>query len=129
MLTQKIAQLIKLKSAVAKQEAAIAAHLPSALAALPEAYGYPSVAAFIKALKQAASSKPKAKRGRKAKVAKPGKRKRAKVTDEIKAAVKAGFEAGKRAGAIAKETGISVASVQVLKKAFGFTKTRGKASA
>jgi hypothetical protein len=127
MLTQKIQELAQLKASVAKLEAAVAAQLPSALAALPEAYGYPTMAAFIKALKQAGSGR----RGRKvklARVAKPRKRKRAKVTDEIKAAVKALFEAGNRAGAIAKETGVSVASVNVLKKALGLTKARKSAA-
>jgi hypothetical protein len=77
------------------------------------------------------SVRPRAPRGRKTRVAKPtkpAKRKRARVTDEIKAAVKAGFEAGKKAGAIAKEVGISPASVQGLKKAFGLTKPRAAAS-
>ena len=46
------------------------------------------------------------------------------VTDEIKAAVKGGFEAGKKAGAIAKEVGISPTSAQALKKAFGLTMPR-----
>ena len=127
MVTDKIKLLAQLKSQAAKLEAALDAQRPAALAALPAEYGFDSLAAFIKALRQAATAAPKAKRGRKARAAKPAKRKRARVTDEIKAAVKAGFEAGKKAGAIAKEVGISPASVQALKRAFGLTKPRAVA--
>jgi hypothetical protein len=127
MITDKIKLLAQLKSQAAKLEAALDAQRPAALAALPAEYGFDSLAAFIKALRQAATAAPAAKPGRKARVAKPAKRKRARVTDEIKAAVKAGLEAGKKAGTIAKEVGISPASVQALKKAFGFTKPRGVA--
>ena len=124
MVTDKIKLLAQLKSQAAKLEAALDAQRPAALAALPAEYGFDSVAAFIKALRQAATAAPAARRGRKARVAKPAKRKRARVTDEIKAAVKAGLEAGKKAGTIAKEVGISPASVQALKKAFGLTRPR-----
>jgi hypothetical protein len=129
MVTDKIKLLAQLKSQAAKLEAALDAQRPAALAALPAEYGFHSLAAFIKALRQAATAAPAARRGRKARVAKPTKGKRARVTDEIKAAVKAGFEAGKRAGAIAREVGISPASVQALKKASGFTKSRAPAPA
>jgi methylphosphotriester-DNA--protein-cysteine methyltransferase len=129
MITDQLKTLAKLKSQAAKLEAALEAQRPAALAALPAEYGFPDLKSFIAALKQAAGAKPKSKRGRKAggkaKAAKPAKRKRAKVTDEIKAAVKAALEQGRKAGAIAKEVGISTASVNVLKKAFGLTKPRG----
>jgi methylphosphotriester-DNA--protein-cysteine methyltransferase len=132
MITDKLKELAQLKAQAAKLEASLEAARPAALAALPAEYGFDSLAAFIKALKQAANAKPAAKRGRKAKAAKPAKpakRKRAKVTDEIKAAVKAALEQGKKAVAIAKEVGISPASVNVLKKALGLTKPRVTASA
>jgi hypothetical protein len=124
MVTDKIQLLAQLKAQAAKLQAALDAQRPAALAALPAEYGFDSLAAFIKALRQAATAAPAAKRGRKGRAAKPAKRKRARVTEEIKAAVKTGLDAGKRAGAIAKEVGISLASVQALKKAFGFTKPR-----
>jgi len=129
MITDKLKELAQLKSQAAKLEASLEAARPAALAALPAQFGYDSLAAFIKALKQAATAKPAAKRGRKVKAAKPAKRKRAKVTDEIRAAVKAALEQGKKAVAIAKEVGISPASVNVLKKALGLTKPRVTASA
>lgn len=61
-----------------------------------------------------------------AKAAKPGRRrKRAKITPEVKAQVKAGVEAGKTGSAIAKEAGISLPSVQNIKKELGLVKSRG----
>ena len=133
MVTDKLKQLARLKAQAAKLEAALADARPAALAALPAQFGYDNLALFIKALKQAASAKPGKKRGpkpgKKVKVAKPAKRKRGKVTDEVRAAVKAALEQGRKAGAIAKEVGISPASVHALKKAFGLTKPRGTAPA
>lgn len=46
------------------------------------------------------------------------------LTPAVKAKVKSAVEAGKAGSAIAKEMGISVASVNVLKKALGLTKAR-----
>ena len=126
MITDKLKELAQLKAQAAKLEAALEAQRPAALAALPAEYGFADLKSFIKALKAAAGAKPKAKRGRKAgtKVAK-GKRTRGRITEEIKLAVKTALEQGKKAGAIAKEVGISYASIQNLKKTFGFTKSRG----
>jgi len=108
------------------------------LARLPFDFGYSDLKSFIKALKRAAGAKP-AKRGRKAKKAakadkapkavKAKKGKRAKITPEIKEAVKAAVAAGKPGSAIAKELGISVPSVQNIKKEFGLVKAREQAPA
>jgi len=96
------------------------------LARLPFDYGYADLKSFIKALKRAAGAKPA--RGRKAvKVvkAKKGKRgKRARITPEVKEAVKAAVVAGKTGAVIAKELGISLPSVQNIKKEFGLVKKR-----
>jgi DNA-binding NarL/FixJ family response regulator len=131
MITDKLKELAHLKAQTAKLEASLAESRPAALAALPAEFGFSDLKSFIKALKASAGAKPKAKRGRKpgpkAKAAKPAKVKRAKVTDEIKSAVKTALEQGKKAKAIAKEVGISTASVNVLKKSFGLTKPRGAA--
>jgi hypothetical protein len=56
----------------------------------------------------------------------PGKRrgKRARITPELKAQVKASVEAGKTGAVIAKELGISLPSVQNIKKEFGLVKAR-----
>jgi methylphosphotriester-DNA--protein-cysteine methyltransferase len=133
MITDKLKLLAQLKAQTAKLEASLETQRPAALAALPAEYGFDSLAAFVKALKRSANAKPRAKRGRKpgrpAKAAKPAKGKRAKLTDEIRAAVKAALEQGRKPKAIAKEVGISPASVNVLKKAFGMTKPRTAAAA
>lgn len=133
MVTEKIQELAALQAKAAKLQAAIESQRTSELAGLPASYGYESINEFIKALKAAVSSG--AKRGRRAakgsgakaskKKAAGGKRKRAKITPELKAEVKAAVEAGKTGAQIAKEFGISVPSVQNIKKELGLVKKRG----
>jgi DNA invertase Pin-like site-specific DNA recombinase len=130
MVTEKIQELAALQAKAAKLQAAIESQRTSELAALPANYGYASLIDFIKALKAAVSSGRRGRRGAKAKVAKPakksgGKRKRAKITSELKSQVKSAVEAGKTGAAIAKEFGISVPSVQNIKKELGLVKKRG----
>jgi len=127
MVIDKIKQLADLKAKAAKLEASLEAQRPAALAALPAEFGFDSLAAFIKALKQAAGRKYKVRKTKVPKVAKTRKSKRTKITDEVKAAVKAAAEAGKTGAVIAKELGISAASVQNVKKEFGLTKPRASA--
>ena len=108
----------------------------SALAKLPSDYGYDSLNGFIKALKAAAGkagkSKGKAKKAAKApkpaKVAKAGKRTRAKITPEIKQQVIAAVQAGTAGAKIAKDFGISLPSVQNIKKEAGLVKARSVAA-
>ncbi len=123
MVIEKIQELSALQAKAAKLQAAIETERTAELAALPGKYGYDSVKAFIKALKAAAGGG-RRKRGA-AKKAAGGKRKRAKITPELKAQVKAAVEAGKTGAAIAKELGISLPSVQNIKKEFGLVKARG----
>jgi len=96
------------------------------LARLPFDFGYADLKSFIKALKRAAGSKPaksaKAVKAPKAKKARRGKR--ARITPEMKEAVKAAVVAGKTGAVIAKEFGISLPSVQNIKKEFGLVKPR-----
>lgn len=75
------------------------------------------------------------KRGRKAKAApskagaagKASKRaKRTKITDELKAKVIEAVKQGGKGSDIAKDFGISIPSLQNIKKAAGLTKPRGK---
>ena len=94
------------------------------LARLPFDFGYADLKSFIKALKRAAGAKPA--RAAKAPAARKAKRgKRARITPEIKEAVKAAVASGKTGAAIAKEFGISLPSVQNIKKEFGLVKARG----
>ncbi len=132
MVTEKIQELAALQAKAAKLQAAIESQRTSELAALPANYGYTSLNDFIKALKAAAAGGGKrGRRGPKARAAKPskkkagGRRKRAKITAELKDKVKAAVEAGKTGAAIAKEFAISVPSVQNIKKELGLVKKRG----
>jgi DNA-binding NarL/FixJ family response regulator len=135
MVTEKIQELAQLQAKAAKLQAAIETQRTAELASLPSKYGYASLDEFIKALKAAVSSGGKrGRRGGKAKAAKAakapkkkagGKRKRAKITAELKQQVKAAVEAGRTGAQIAKEFGISVPSVQNIKKELGLVKKRG----
>ena len=131
MVTDKIKELQELQAKAAQLQQAIEVERTRELAGLPAKYGFSDLASFIKALK-AASGATKT-RGRKpkgaGKAAKPGKRSRAKITDELKAQVKQAVEAGETGAAIAERLGISVPSVQNIKKEFGLVKPRGADSA
>ncbi|RRK01308.1 helix-turn-helix domain-containing protein [Opitutaceae bacterium TAV4] len=126
MVIQKIKELEELKARAAKLAASIDAERTAELAALPGKYGYDDVNAFIKALKQAAGVR-KSRKGSKApKAAKSegGKRTRAKITPELKEQVKAAVAEGKTGSEIAAAFGISLPSVQNIKKEFGLVKAR-----
>ena len=128
MVTDKIAQLKVLQAQAAELQQSIEAERTRELTGLPAKYGFDSVESFIKALRSASSAGKK--RGRKAavKAAASGKRTRTKITPELKASVKAAVEAGKTGAAIAAEFGISLPSVQNIKKEFGMVKARGAES-
>jgi hypothetical protein len=107
----------RIAAKIARLEKKILLQQHKQLAILPAKYGFDSVGAFLKAVKQAA--------GGKVGVAAGGKRrKRAVITDETRAAVKKHTEAGKTGAAIAKALDISLPSVQNIKKALGLVKPR-----
>lgn len=115
-------QLQAAKAKVAALEQSIVKQQSQKLAKLPAQLGFASVADLIDALKQVSGGRaPKA-----AKAGKPGKRaKRAKITPEVKDKVKEAVKAGKTGSAIAKDLGISLPSVQNIKKELGLVKKRG----
>ena len=132
MLTEKIKELEAAKAKVDELEQKIAAERTAELAALPASFGFEGVAAFVKAVRAAAGGKPvkrrKARKARKA-ASKPKKkqkkiRTRAKITDATRAEVKTLVEAKKTGAEIAKALGISLPSVQNIKKALGLVKAR-----
>lgn len=138
MFNEQLAKIEKAKAEIAAAEAKLASDRVAALARLPSDYGYDNLNGFIKALKaaygkggKAAKGKPgrKPKAAAAAKAPKVKKGKRAKITDEIKAQVKAMAEANKTGQEIAKALGISAPSVQNIKKALGLVKSRGAAAA
>ena len=130
MVTEKIKQLQALQAKADELQKSIEAERTEELASLPERYGYDSLPAFIRALKDAVGSG--ARRGRKSRAAaapaaaKGGrKRRRAKITPEMKGQVKSLVQDGKTGAQIAKELGISLPSVQNIKKELGLVKARG----
>ena len=126
--TDQIAELEKQKAKLAQAEAKLAADRVSALAKLPGDYGYSNLNDFIKALKASAGKGKKAKGAKKAaKAPKAEKRTRAKITPELKQQVIAAVQAGQSGAEIAKSFGISLPSVQNIKKEAGLVKARGAA--
>ncbi|OAM87023.1 hypothetical protein AW736_25335 [Termitidicoccus mucosus] len=136
------------KAKVAELENSLEKEIKQKLSRLHTEFGFSDLESFIKALKYAAGApRPGRKPGRPAKAAKAAKvekapavapkaekapkaagkkrGKRARITPELKAQVKTLVEAGKTGAVIAKELGISLPSVQNIKKEFGLVKKRG----
>jgi DNA invertase Pin-like site-specific DNA recombinase len=130
MVTEKLKELEAARAKLASLEQSIAAERQAELAALPAKLGYASAADFLSAFKAAtgATGAAGAKRGRKAGKAKAagksGRKARVPITDEIRAQVKKLVDAGKSGAEIAKAVGISLPSVQNVKKALGLVKKR-----
>jgi hypothetical protein len=131
-----IAELAKAKSKLAQAEAKLAADRTAALAKLPSDYGFDSLNDFIKALTAAAGKAPKGKKAKAGKApakapkaAKAAKRGRTKITPELKAQVIEAVKADKSGAEIAKAFGISLPSVQNIKKEAGLVKSRAAAPA
>jgi hypothetical protein len=93
------------------------------LAALPAKYGFKTMGEFIEALRRAADDKsvPVARKSKAGKT-----RKRTKITPEVKEKVKVLVKEEKTGEEIAKSVGISLPSVQNIKKELGLVKKRGK---
>ena len=126
MVTKQIKELEVTKAKIVALEKSIAKRLRKELASLHDKYGFSSLQEFIRALKGSTGGAPR-KTASKAKPAKSSGKKRAKrsvITDETRAAVKKQVEAGKTGSQIAKSLGISLPSVQNIKKALGLVKAR-----
>jgi hypothetical protein len=126
MVTDKLKALEAARAKLASLEESIAGELSKELASLPARYGFQSVDDFVSAVSAAAGGK--GRRGRKpgAAAGGPGKkrRKRSVITDETRAQVKKMVNDGKTGAEIAKAVGISLPSVQNIKKALGLVKER-----
>ena len=121
MVTDKIKELQATRAKLAELESSVGDELKKELASLPGHYGFESVAAFLKAVKSAARG---GVRKDKAVGAPKVKRSRAKITALTRAQVKALLEQGKTGAEIAKTVGISLPSVQNIKKALGLVTAR-----
>lgn len=126
MFTDKLKELASARAKLTALEQSISAERNLELAELPARYGFADTASFVAAV-EAATGGNRPRRGRKPKAtAKPeGKRrKRALITDETRAEVKKLVGEGKSGAEIAKIVGISLPSVQNVKKALGLVKKR-----
>jgi hypothetical protein len=123
MVNDVIKELQAAKAKVAELETTLAKERRQKLANLPAEFGFDSLGEFIKAVKQASGS---SRKGPSAKSTGKGKKrsKRARITPEVKDKVKSMVNAGKTGAQIADELGISVPSVQNIKKEFGLVKSR-----
>ena len=129
MITSQIKELAVAREKLAQLELAVETGLRQELSGLHEQYGFADVDSFLKAVKSAARGGSrrrgrKAGRPKKAAVA-PKTRRRAVITAATRARVKQLVKAGKSGSQIAKTVGISLPSVQNIKKALGLVKARG----
>ncbi|HSY53246.1 MAG TPA: helix-turn-helix domain-containing protein [Opitutaceae bacterium] len=126
MVTEKIKQLTEYQTKIDALKKAIASQLKNDLSSLHTKYGFETPLALIKAIKASAGGK---RPGRVAKAtvsAGKKKRRRAKITPEMKQKLKGLVDAGKTGTVIAKTLGISLPSVQNIKKELGLVKARKK---
>jgi hypothetical protein len=125
MVTKQITELAVAKAKIVSLEKSIAKRLHKELATLHDKYGFESLGEFIKALKGTGSAGSGRKAIRlKASKTKVKRRKRAVINDDTRASVKKLVESGKTGSQIAKALGISLPSVQNIKKALGLVKAR-----
>lgn len=126
MIATKIKQLTKAQARIAKLERSIAKQLATELARLPARYGFTNVKSFLHAVRSAVGGEPPRRPSRGARKSRRS-RKRAVITDAMRAEVKRLVEVGKTGREIAAALRISQPSVAVIKKALGLTKKRLKA--
>lgn len=126
MVTDKLKELEATRAKLASLEQSLASELRRELAGLPAKYGFDSVGAFVKAVQSAAGLRRGRPPGSGAGRGGPGKKRRSRavITDETRASVKKLVADGKTGGEIAKALGISLPSVQNIKKALGLVKKR-----
>ena len=130
MVTETVKELKAAKAKLAELENTLARERANALSQLPAEYGFESTEEFITALREAVggggAGAGRRKGARKsAPVAAPKKRgKRARITPEVKDKVKSLVASGQTGQQIAKSLGISVPSVQNIKKELGLVKAR-----
>lgn len=122
IVSTKLKELEAARAKLASLEAAVRQELNKELAALPAKYGFASAEAFVEAIRAATGSRPR--RGRPAGAGGKKRRARAVITDETRAMVKKLVENGKTGAQIAEQVGISLPSVQNIKKALGLVKSR-----
>jgi DNA invertase Pin-like site-specific DNA recombinase len=121
MVSTKYKKLEKFRTQLAKLEKEMG-QINAKLCALPAKFGFKTMDAFITALRSAAGSAASAKGS--SSVAASGRKRRAKVTPEIKQKVKSLVNGGKTGSEIAKALDISLPTVQNIKSELGLVKKR-----
>jgi len=128
-----VKELEAARAKVAALETSLAKSRRQTLAGLYKEYGFGNVEEFLAAVKEA-SGGGGGRRGRPAKAAKAPasaatsgqkRAKRARITPEIKQKLKSLVHAGRTGAEIASELGISLPSVQNIKRELGLVKARG----
>ena len=126
MLSDKLKELEATRTRLAELEKSVAAERDKELAGLPARYGFESADAFIAAVREAGRKRRGRKPGSAAALKAPAgkRRKRAKVTDETRAEVKKLVGQEKTGKEIAQTLGISLPTVQNIKKALGLVRAK-----
>lgn len=106
MLTEQLKELQAAKDKVAELELKVAAERRQALAALPAQFGFETMESFIRALREIQDTR------------------RPRISEETRAQVKQLLTAGQTGSQIAAATGISLPSIQAIKKSLGLVKAR-----
>jgi hypothetical protein len=125
MISEDIKELDAARARVAELEKTVAAQMTAELASLPAKYGFADLDGLIAALKAAAGVGRKVRKAKAASgagAAPAPRRKRATITEAMRAEVKSMVEAGKTGTEIVAALGISLPSVQNIKKALGLVK-------
>jgi len=112
MATDKAKALEEYKNKIAELEAEIEAERIQKLATLHESVGLASTADLIEALQSLGS---KAKKG-----------KRARITPAMKEQIGKALKSGEKGSAVARQFGVSVPTIQNIKKELGLVKTTAK---
>jgi DNA-binding NarL/FixJ family response regulator len=128
VISEKLKELSAARAKFAALEETVALERSETLKGLPAQYGFDDLESFVAALRAASGKRRGRKSGSKnATSPKPGKkarRKRATITDETRSEVKRLVGAGKTGNDIAEILGISLPSVQNIKKALGLVTKR-----
>jgi hypothetical protein len=126
MLNKKLKEISLYKAKIAALEKSILAERQTKLKKLQSDLGYGSTADLIEALRSLNGAAPTASRGKVSTAAAGGpgrkRRKRAKVTDEMRQGMVTALRAGGKAGDVAKQFGVSIPTVQNVKRAAGLTR-------
>lgn len=124
IVSSKLKELEAARAKLASLEQAVQVQLKKELAGLPGKYGFGSADDFVQAVRAAAGGRGGRRKGKVGPPAGKKRRHRAVITDATRTQVKKMVDAGKTGGEIAKAVGISLPSVQNIKKALGLVKKR-----